>query len=150
MCGTDCRAACERGLECPCATPTGLPEGVHVLRLGDGPTNGNALKFEGAAYGANISFFAVTSRPGAGPDLHAHPYAEVWVVRRGRATFRADGQDILAGPGDVVVVEATIPHKFTSVGDEPLDMVCIHDSGRIVQRMLTETPASEGAPAADY
>lgn len=114
-----------------------LPAGVHVLRRDDRPaTARKTLRFEGEAHGVGLSFFAVHAQPGSGPDLHVHPYGEVWVVRSGRVAFEAGGQQLQAGPDDIVIVAASVPHKFVSVGDEPLDMVCIHDNGRIEQLML--------------
>ena len=132
-----CNGECRCGSGTPCALSTFMPAGVHILRRDDRPaTKSRTLKFEGGAYGVDLSFFAVHAKPGSGPDLHVHPYAEVWVVRRGRASFQAGGEELLAGPDDIVVVATSVPHKFVSIGDEPLDMVCIHDSGRIEQVML--------------
>jgi mannose-6-phosphate isomerase-like protein (cupin superfamily) len=52
--------------------------------------------------------------------------------------FTADGADLEAGPGDIVVVGPETPHKFTNVGSERLDLVCVHDSPRIIQEELAE------------
>ena len=35
-----------------------------------------------------FSVILVHSKPGVGPKLHRHPYAEVFVVESGEATFR--------------------------------------------------------------
>jgi mannose-6-phosphate isomerase-like protein (cupin superfamily) len=79
-----------------------------------------------------------TIGPGRGPDLHKHPYSETWIVRSGKARFTADGQDIDAGPGDIVVAGPETPHKFENIGTERLDMVCIHAAPRIIQVDLEE------------
>jgi mannose-6-phosphate isomerase-like protein (cupin superfamily) len=50
----------------------------------------------------------------------------------------ADGEDIEAGPGDIVVVSAETPHKFKNAGTDRLDIVCIHSSPRIIQEELPE------------
>ena len=43
---------------------------------------------EGATIGSQVSIILqFTSRDGAGPRLHQHPYTETFVVRRGRALF---------------------------------------------------------------
>jgi mannose-6-phosphate isomerase-like protein (cupin superfamily) len=47
-----------------------------------------------------------------------------------------DGEDIDAGPGDIVVVGPETPHKFKNAGTERLDIVCIHASPRITQEEL--------------
>jgi len=96
------------------------------------------VRFEGGAYGGEVSFFLVNNVPGAGPGLHTHPYSETWVVRSGRALITADGQEIEAGPGDIVVVTAETPHKFKNIGTERLDIVCIHAAPRMVQVELDD------------
>ena len=96
------------------------------------------MTFEGEAHGSGVSFFLVDNEPGAGPGLHEHPYSETWIVRSGRGRFTADGVDVEAGPGDIVVVGARTPHKFQNVGTERLDVVCIHASPRMIQEWLDE------------
>ena len=105
-----------------------------VIRSGElRPSPGGTITFQGEPHGSGVSFFLVNNEPGAGPDLHRHPYAETWIVRSGRARFTADGQELDAGPGDIVVVGAESPHRFKNVGDERLDMICIHASPRMIQ-----------------
>jgi mannose-6-phosphate isomerase-like protein (cupin superfamily) len=48
----------------------------------------------------------------------------------------ADGEDIEAGPGDIVVVGPETPHKFKNIGTERLDILCIHSSSRMIQEEL--------------
>lgn len=105
-----------------------------VIRSGEIPRSpGGTLKFEGEAYGSEVSFFLVNNEPGKGPDLHKHPYSETWIIRSGNARITADGQDIEAGPGDIVVVSSETPHKFKNIGTERLDIICIHSSPRMIQ-----------------
>jgi mannose-6-phosphate isomerase-like protein (cupin superfamily) len=96
------------------------------------------VTFEGEAHGSGVSFFLVNNEPGAGPDLHRHPYSETWIVRSGRARITADGDDVEAGPGDIVVVAPETPHKFKNIGTERLDIICIHASPRMIQESLAE------------
>ncbi|WP_297107278.1 cupin domain-containing protein [uncultured Devosia sp.] len=131
-----CRTQCSCGSPCP-QRQSSPPQGVHLLRATPEQA-GRTIKFQGGVYGANTSFFAVSVEPGSGPGLHVHPYAEVWIVRRGQAGFQAGREEIVAGPGDILVVEASVPHKFTSMGNERLEMVCIHDSGNIVQHSVEQ------------
>ena len=110
-----------------------------LIRSGEiPPSPGGTVTFEGEPYGSGVSFFLVHSAPGSGPDLHRHPYSETWIVRSGRARFTADGQELDAGPGDIVVVGAETPHKFKNVGDGRLDIVCIPAASRMVQEELDE------------
>ena len=108
-----------------------------VIREGEiARTSGGTLAFEGEPHGSGVSFFLVYNEPGAGPDLHRHPYSETWIVRSGAARFTADGEDIDAGPGDILIVGPHTPHKFKNTGSERLDIVCIHASPRMIQEEL--------------
>jgi mannose-6-phosphate isomerase-like protein (cupin superfamily) len=110
-----------------------------LIRSGElQPSPGGTITFEGENHGSGVSFFLVNNQPGGGPDLHRHPYSETWIVRSGKARFTADGQDIAAGPGDILVVEAEVPHKFKNIGSDGLDVICIHASPRIIQENLEE------------
>jgi mannose-6-phosphate isomerase-like protein (cupin superfamily) len=102
------------------------------------PSPGGTITFEGEPYGSGVSFFLVNNEPGTGPDLHRHPYPETWIVRSGKARITADGVDIEAGPGDIMVVSAETPHKFKNIGDGRLEIICIHASPRIIQDELEE------------
>lgn len=96
------------------------------------------VRFEGELSGSGVSLFLVNNQPGEGPGLHCHPYSETWIVRSGSVRFTADGEDLDAGPGDIVVVGPETPHKFANLGPGRLDLVCVHDSPRIIQEELEE------------
>lgn len=106
----------------------------HILRADELPRSpAGTLRFEGSPFGADGSFFLIDNAPGQGPDLHCHPYAEVFIVRAGHARFSAGGESIDAFAGDLVVVEAGEEHGFVNAGPGSLDMTCIHASGRMAQ-----------------
>ena len=110
-----------------------------VIRAGEQrPSPGGTVKFEGEPYGSGVSLFLVNNEPGAGPDLHRHPYSETWIVRSGKVRMTADGDDLEAGPGDIVVVTSETHHKFKNIGTEKLDIICIHASPRMIQEALEE------------
>jgi mannose-6-phosphate isomerase-like protein (cupin superfamily) len=110
-----------------------------VIRSGElQPSPRGTVTFEGDSHGSGVSFFLVNNQPGEGPDLHRHPYSETWIVRSGRARISADGEDIEAGPGDIVVVSPETPHKFKNAGTGRLDIICIHASPRMIQEELEE------------
>ena len=110
-----------------------------VIRSGElQPSPGGAVTFEGEPFGSGVSFFLVNNEPGAGPDLHRHPYSETWIVRSGKVRISADGEDIEAGPGDIAVVGPETPHKFKNIGTDRLDIICIHASPRMIQEWLEE------------
>jgi quercetin dioxygenase-like cupin family protein len=83
---------------------------------------------KGIDHGATISLILDHSQPGQGPRLHRHPYDETWVVVEGNLTFQAGENHMKAGPGDIVIVPADAPHKFTNIGPGPSKLVCIHAS----------------------
>jgi mannose-6-phosphate isomerase-like protein (cupin superfamily) len=90
------------------------------------------VEFEGEHYGAGVSFFLGNLEPGQGPGLHRHPYAETCIVLSGQASMFVDDQNVVAGAGDIVIIGPATPHRFSAIGDERLDMVCIHASGRFI------------------
>ncbi|MGO4833095.1 cupin domain-containing protein, partial [Rhizobiaceae sp. 2RAB30] len=96
------------------------------------------VRFDGCEHGSEVSFFLVDNEPGQGPDLHVHPYTETWIVRAGEAEFTVGRDRMRAGPGDIVIGGAGIPHKFRNVGSGRLQIVCIHASDRIVQESVEE------------
>jgi mannose-6-phosphate isomerase-like protein (cupin superfamily) len=61
---------------------------------------------------------------------------KVWVVIAGRAAFTNGEQTVEVGVGDVMYVGAETPHTFRSIGDEPLEMVCIHESPKFSTEWL--------------
>ena len=108
-----------------------------VIRSGEIPRSpGGTLTFQGQPYGGEVSFFLVNNQPGAGPALHRHPYSETWIVRSGLALMTVDTETLQAGPGDIIVVGAQVPHKFTNIGTERLEIICIHASPQIIQEDL--------------
>jgi len=114
-------------------------KGYRVIRSGElPPSPWGTVKFEGEPYGGGVSFFLVNNEPGMGPDLHRHPYSETWIVRSGKARITAQGEDIEASPGDIVVVGPETPHKFKNIGAGRLEIICIHASPRIIQEELAE------------
>ena len=73
---------------------------------------------------------------GQGPDLHFHPYAEVFVVQTGTATFTAGDEEATVEAGHIVVVPPETPHGFKGAGDDTLRVVSVHPSPRVEQTDL--------------
>ena len=97
------------------------------------PGQGRTVRFEGRDFGGEVSLFLVDAEPGRGSAMHLHPYSETWVVRKGRAAFTVGGVTTLGHPGDIVVADAHVPHRFENVGADRLELVCIHPSATIAQ-----------------
>jgi len=101
--------------------------------------NASALpsgNLKGADHGATTSLILDHSEPGNGPRLHKHPYDETWVVIDGNLTFQAGDHQLEARPGDIVIVPPETPHKFTSNGPGPANLVCIHANPTFVTEWL--------------
>ena len=112
---------------------------THVINRDELPHSGTSHQFEGYHYGeANVSFFLTDAPPGSGPRLHTHPYAEVFVLHEGRATFTAGNATIEATAGQIVVVPAGTPHKFVNSGTGGLRQISIHANERMVTEWLEE------------
>ena len=86
--------------------------------------------------GANVSIILEnTTQSGVGPRLHTHPYAETFIIRRGSATFTVGTEELVAHAGQVLVVPADTPHKF-STGPDGYEGVHIHAGPRFVTEWL--------------
>jgi quercetin dioxygenase-like cupin family protein len=97
-----------------------------------------AALFQGAAAGGvAVSMFITESPAGRGPDLHLHPYGEVFLVERGTAEFTAGEELRLVEAGHVVVVPPETPHGFKCRGEALLRVVSVHPSPEVVQTDLT-------------
>jgi quercetin dioxygenase-like cupin family protein len=98
-----------------------------VIDLDDLPHTENAHEFVGTDHGdVPVSLILVHSAPGAGPALHRHPYAELFVVEAGQATFQLGEKRIVVESGHIVVGPAGIPHGFTNSGSAELRLTAIH------------------------
>ncbi len=109
-----------------------------VIDRSDGRDDGEdwTEDFEELPGGANVSIILEsTSRAGVGPRLHQHPYAETFLIRRGSATFTVGTEVIEGRAGQVLVVPADTPHKF-STGANGYEAVHIHANPRFVTEWL--------------
>jgi quercetin dioxygenase-like cupin family protein len=95
-----------------------------TLRAGDtieNPVTGEHILFRATAAetGGELVDIEVTVRPGGGvAAAHVHPYqSERFEILEGTLEFRQGGKKIVAGPGEVALVEAGTPHSFRNVGD---------------------------------
>jgi mannose-6-phosphate isomerase-like protein (cupin superfamily) len=112
---------------------------THVIGRDELPYSGTSHRFEGYHHGgANVSFFLTDAPPGSGPSLHTHPYAEVFLVQEGRATFTVGDSSIEATGGQILVVPAGTPHRFVNSGTGRLRQISIHTSERMVTEWLEE------------
>ena len=109
-----------------------------VIDRADGRDDGEdwAEDYEELPGEANISIILEsTSKAGVGPRLHQHPYAETFLIRRGSATFTVGSDEVVGQAGQVLVVPALTPHKF-STGPDGYEAVHIHANPRFVTEWL--------------
>jgi quercetin dioxygenase-like cupin family protein len=103
------------------------------------PNNGSVYKFEGYLHGdVDVSFFLSDTAPGKGPDLHKHPYDEVFVVQEGTLTFTVGADTIEATGGQIVIAPAGSPHKFVNSGTGRSRHIDIHTSRRMITEWLED------------
>ena len=105
----------------------------------DLPYDGNSHELEGYLYGgvpACLIFF--DGPPGSGPKLHRHPYAEVFVVHEGQATFTVGDATIEATGGQILIAPPGTPHKFVNSGTGPLRQLDIHLNDRFKTEWLED------------
>jgi quercetin dioxygenase-like cupin family protein len=109
-----------------------------VIDRADGRDDGEdwTENYEELPGSANISIILEsTTKAGAGPRLHRHPYAETFIIRHGSATFTIGSDQRVGHAGQILVVPANTPHKF-STGPDGYEGVHIHANPRFVTEWL--------------
>jgi quercetin dioxygenase-like cupin family protein len=104
---------------------------VSVFRIESLPDSGNSHRFDGIEHAAPVSFFLLHTRPGEGPSLHCHPYAETFIILEGQVTFTIGDETIEAHAGEIVVAPAETPHAFVNSGSDVLRSVNIHPAAEM-------------------
>lgn len=94
----------------------------------ENPVTGEVLRFieTSASTGGEKVVVETTVKPGGFvAAAHVHPYqTETFAVREGLLALKAGKEEILAGPGESVVVEPGTPHRFWNAGDTEAVFVC--------------------------
>ena len=71
--------------------------------------------FEGLSLGTmSVELFEPRGRDVQTP----HPQDELYIVRAGNARFDKDGEVIDVKPGDVIIVEAGVEHRFVTFSED--------------------------------
>jgi len=114
-----------------------------IINRSDGRDDGEdwTENYEELPGGANISIILEsTTKGGVGPRLHRHPYAETFIIRRGWAMFTIGSAEQRGSAGQILVVPANTPHKF-STGPDGYEAVHIHANPRFVTEWLEQRTA---------
>ena len=92
---------------------------------------------EGYLIGSPVSIMReYIARPGAGPRLHRHPYAETFVIRQGRALFTVGEETVVSVGGQILVVPALVAHRFEVLDGGTYEATHIHANDRFVTEWL--------------
>ena len=97
---------------------------AYVGQTLENPASGERISFRQTAAETDGELVAIDLElpPGVRVPggLHIHPkQQERFEVVAGAMRFRMRRKRVVAGPGEVVVVPAGLPHDFANVGDEP-------------------------------
>jgi len=80
-----------------------------------------------------ISVGTSDNPPGAGGTgmTHRHSCGEVFVVYEGRGVYVVGETEIVAEPGDMVIIPPNTWHSFRPDGDSRLRHVAVYDTGSV-------------------
>ena len=110
-----------------------------ILNRDDLPRDANTFEFEGIQYhNSEVSFIWVEMAPGGAVRLHKHPYAEIFIIHEGVATFTVGSEPLQAHAGQIIIVPANTPHKFMNTGEQSLGQIDIHVSMQFVTEWLED------------
>jgi quercetin dioxygenase-like cupin family protein len=106
---------------------------IHSNQL---PGSNNSREFEGKDYGGGLTLILVDVEAGHGPNLHRHPYEEIFVVHAGTGSFFVDESEVRARAGDIVIAPAGTAHRFINAGTDHLQLTAIHHNANFVTEWL--------------
>lgn len=110
-----------------------------ILNRVDLPRDGNTYEFEGFQYqDTEVSFIWVDMSPGGTIRLHKHPYKEIFIVQEGVSTFTVGSETLEAHAGQVIIVPADTPHKFSNLGSQRLKQIDIHVNKEFITDWLED------------
>lgn len=124
-----------------------------LTHASDLPGSDDARDFVGNDHGAELTLILINVPTGHGPNLHRHPYEEIFVVQGGTGTFLVDGSQVEGYAGDIVVAPAGTAHRFINSGNDRLKLTAIHHAPQFntewleplspTQRYWASAPTSE-------
>jgi mannose-6-phosphate isomerase-like protein (cupin superfamily) len=110
---------------------------ISVLDASELPKDVISRDFVGEDHGGvGACVLFVDAKPGDGPRLHRHPYAEILIVLEGVSTFTDGATTIEVGPGHIALVDANQAHGFVNRGRSTLRQIDIHLSPRFITEWL--------------
>ena len=110
-----------------------------ILNRDQLPFDGDVYEFEGLQYqNTDVSFIWVDMPPGGNIRLHKHPYAEIFIIQEGISTFTVGSETLEARAGQIIIVQANVPHKFRNASSAQLKQIDIHLSKEFITFWLEE------------
>ena len=110
-----------------------------ILNRDELPRDANTYEFVGSQYlDTEISFIWVDMPPVGTIRLHKHPYKEIFIIQEGVATFTVDSAIVEAHAGQIIIVPADVPHKFTNLTDRQLKQIDIHLNKQFITYWLED------------
>ena len=103
---------------------------------------------EGHQYGTNCVIIRYsTDVVGEGPNLHVHPYDEIFHIIEGEAEFTVGDTTFKAVAGSLVIGPANVPHAYKNVGPGRLDSVDVHLNPEWIQYDLPRDGEELSSPS---
>jgi quercetin dioxygenase-like cupin family protein len=108
----------------------------------ENPVTGEVLVFHKTSRDTDGEYVKVETilQPGAAvAAAHVHPYqTERFQVLSGKVGMKVGRKRVVAGPGDVVIVDAGTSHKFWNAGDDEARFICeVRPAGEFEQLIET-------------
>ena len=147
------------------STTTETPR-IHPGQTVENPVTGERFTFTATAAstdGELLAFDFALKPGGAVPMPHVHPdQSERFEVVAGEMRFRVELRTIVAGPGDVLLVEPGVAHSFANAGPDEArlrvevrpalameemfaDVIELAEAGRITARHAAQPPRPRAA-----
>lgn len=105
---------------------------------GRGPIPGRYL-LEGHAVGlGHLTMVLGKSHPGQGARRHRHDVEEVIIVHAGRGTYTVGDTAVEAGPGDVIIIPAGVPHQWVNHTAVSLYHTAVFPTGRFAMELIED------------
>lgn len=99
---------------------------MQILKQDHLPWSEIAHELVGSEHDIGITLLFIDAEPGRGPALHRHPYAEIFIVQAGQATFTIDGEQHEASAGEILIAHPNQAHAFVNSGAGSLRQIDIH------------------------
>jgi mannose-6-phosphate isomerase-like protein (cupin superfamily) len=96
----------------------------------------STAELEGLNHGVGVSLILVDMAPGEAVRLHRHPYAEIFIVQEGHASYVLGSSTIDVKAPRTLIAPANTPHGFVNVGNARLRQVDIHLSPEFITEWL--------------